>query len=277
MKNKRILALISSVVVLTMGITLSYNIIANAENSAINDYSNDTSNEDEPTTDDNSEDTENSQDSEDTTTSSNSNELQLLKYSDFSTDFINKIVIVGDSIASGFATYDRLPQSQVLATGSVGARNIHSFDFTVDDKSMDILDAISIKQPQYIFMSMGMNDVNLSSSDEYIENYNKNIDDIRSICPKSTIIVLGITPVISYSDFTSNDTLDTYNEALKLMAKNRRDGGEKTYYINVGTYLKDDQNSLKSEFSSGDGIHLDKSAYDYIFTCMINSINCINS
>lgn len=269
MKSKKILALISSMMVLASGLTLSLSISANAENSNT-DYTSDVDNEDVESTE-----SENTEESQDENTSVDDTELQILKYTDFPQDFIDKIVIVGDSIASGFNSFDRLPQSQVLATGSVGARNIHEFPFTVNDKSMDILDALSIKQPQYIFMSMGMNDINLSSSDAYIENYNKNIDDILSICPKSTIIVMGITPVIYYSDFTSNDTIDTYNEALKVMTKEHRENGQKVYYINASMYLKDEQNGLKSEFSSGDGIHLSSSAYDYIFTCMMNSLSWI--
>lgn len=270
MFNRKKLVLITSILMVVSSLSLSFGIYANAENSSI-DYTSDISPDETTSSDEN----ETAEDTESTENLTSNDELTLLKYSDFPTEFIDKVVIVGDSIASGFGTYDRLPKEQVLAVGSVGARNIHSFDFTVDGKTMDILDAISIKQPQYIFMSMGMNDVNLSSSDEYIENYNKNIDDILSVCPKATIIVMGITPVIHYSDFTSNDTIDSYNEALKVMTKNRRENSQKVYYINVSGYLKDENNALKDEFSSGDGIHLDQPAYDYIFTSMMNSLNWI--
>lgn len=269
MNNRKILTLVSSMMVLLSGLTLSLSIYANAESESKGYTSTDTAN------DGSTEDLEGNEEGQDEDTLDTSDELQLLKYTDFPQDFIDKVVVVGDSIASGFSSFDRLPQSQVLATGSVGARNIHDFSFTVGDESMDILDALSIKQPQYIFMSMGMNDINLSSSDTYVEDYTKNINDILSICPKSTIVVMGITPVIYYSDFTSNDSIDTYNDALKVMVKEFREGGQKVYYINVSAYLKDEQNGLKSELSSGDGIHLSSSAYDYIFTSMMNSLNWI--
>lgn len=200
-------------------------------------------------------------------------ELTTQSYVDYSTDFVEKLVIVGDSIASGFKSYERLPEGQVLATGSIGARNIHSFKVTLDGEELDILDALTIKQPQYIFMSMGMNDVNMISSDEYITNYTQNINDILQICPNSTIIVMGITPVTIASGFCDNSKIDEYNDALKDMATSLRGESKDVYYINVSKYLKDeDSNSLKSEYSSGDGIHLSGTAYDYIFTTMMQTI-----
>lgn len=222
---------------------------------------------------DSTEDLEYTSESEEEESSLDLEELTTQSYKDYSTDFLNKMVIVGDSIASGFKSYERLPEEQVLATGSLGARNIHSFTFTVGDQELDILDALTIKQPQYIFMSMGMNDVNLSSSDEYITDYTKNINDILQICPNSTIVVMGITPVTLASGFCDNSKIDEYNEALKSMATSMRELGENVYYINVSAYLKDeDTNALKSEYTSGDGIHLSGGAYDYIFTTMMLSM-----
>lgn len=264
MTNNKIVALITSIVLCGC---VMYGFQTSAESSNDIEYSTSTTDETSAIDDTSSTDTENQ------TTSTE--ELTLRKYQDYDSNFIKQLVIVGDSIASGFNTYERLPSEQVLAVGSLGARNIHSFQFSVNNQELDILDALSIKQPKYIFMSMGMNDVNLSTSEEYIENYTKNINDIFQICPNATIIVMGITPVISYSDFSDNSKIDTYNDALKQMAISMKSEGSNVQYINVSKYLKDDQNGLKSEFSSGDGIHLSNSAYDYIFTSMMLSLEWI--
>jgi lysophospholipase L1-like esterase len=205
-------------------------------------------------------------------TSATEETLITKDYNDYSTDFLSKIVIVGDSIASGFRTYDRLPSEQVLAVGSVAARNIHNFQFTVNDEDLDILDALSIKQPQYIFMSMGMNDLNMSSSEEFVADYTQNINDVFQTCPNATIIVMGITPLTYDSDFSTNSEIDSYNDALKEMATSMNQSGQNVYYIDVSKYLRDDQDNLKSEYSSGDGIHLAGPAYDYIFTSMMLSL-----
>jgi hypothetical protein len=39
--------------------------------------------------------------------------------------------------------------------------------------------------------------------------------------------------------------------------------------VNAAQYLKGDNNSLISELSSGDGIHLAAIAYDYLLTYML--------
>lgn len=255
MTNNKIIALITSLVLCC---SVMYGFKISAESSDTIEYGTDAPTEDT---------------TEEVTTSIE--EPILRNYQDYDSNFLKQFVIVGDSIASGFNTYDRLPSEQVLAVGSLGARNIHSFQFNIDGQDLDILDALSIKQPKYIFMSMGMNDINLSTTEEYVTNYTQNIHDIFEICPNATIIVMGITPVISYSDFSDNSKIDTYNDALKQMAISMQGEGSKVYYINVSKYLKDEQNSLKSEFSSGDGIHLSGSAYDYIFTSMMLSLEWI--
>lgn len=261
MTNNKIIALVTSLILCGSAM---YSVQTNAESTDTLEYSSDVSTSEDISIDDTS---------SDVTTSM---EVPTLKsYEEYDANFLKQLVIVGDSIASGFNTYDRLPSEQVLAVGSLGARNIHTFEFTIDGQELDILDALSVKQPKYIFMSMGMNDINLSTSEEFVNNYTQNINDIFEICPNATIIVMGITPVISYSDFSDNDKIDTYNDSLKQMAISMQGDGSRVYYINVSKYLKDEQNGLKSEFSSGDGIHLSGSAYDYIFTSMMLSLEWI--
>lgn len=212
------------------------------------------------------------EDDENEETSEVEETLITKSYNDYSNDFLSKIVIVGDSIASGFSTYDRFPSEQVLAEGSVGARNIHDFSFTANGEKMDILDALSIKQPQYIFMSMGMNDLNMSESDQFVDDYTQNINDVFQTCPNATIIVMGITPLAYTSNFSTNEKIDKYNNALKDMANSMNQSGQNVYYIDVSKYLRDDDDYLKSDYSSGDGIHLAGGAYDYMFTSMMLSL-----
>ena len=81
------------------------------------------------------------------------------------------MTVVGDSIAYGFNAYGYISDEQNLAQGSVGIRNIHDFTFTDNDgQEVDVLDALEERQPAYIYMSMGMNDVNMCTEEEYI-NY----------------------------------------------------------------------------------------------------------
>lgn len=273
MAVKKILALVFSIT-LVSSLVYSLGIYAESSNGEI-EYGS-------ATTQDTTSNEDTNADGEDTTQAvdnSYSNELQTYSYTDYNQTFLDSMVLLGDSIAYGFAVYDRLPEECVLAQASIGARNINTteFTFSVGNKSnLNILDAVSIKQPTYTFMSMGMNDINMGSTDDFTNNYTTNINDIFKVCPNTTVIVMGITPITSSSTFATNEKIDTYNEALKQMCNTLKSQGLKVYYIDVSKYLKDESGNLYSDYASGyDGVHLVGTAYDYMFTTMMLSLQMI--
>ncbi len=185
-------------------------------------------------------------------------------------EYLDNIVIIGDSITKGYSVYGRMKADNVLAVGSVGTRNLFTYTYNYQGYSLDLLDILKRKLPEYIFISLGMNDINILSEDEYTEVYENNIDEILKATPDSTIIVTAITPITSDNDFTQNEKIDKYNEALRKMAIKLRD--KKVYYINSAQYLKNEYGCLISDFSSGDGIHLSEKAYDYMLSYMLTML-----
>lgn len=140
-----------------------------------------------------------------TTTAQSAESLSAAEKERLHTIYGEKMTVVGDSIAYGFNAYGYISDEQNLAQGSVGIRNIHEFTFTDNDgQEVDVLDALEERQPAYIYMSMGMNDVNMCTEEEYINYYQEAISSIQQLCPNSNIIVAGITPVASDSDYTDN-------------------------------------------------------------------------
>ncbi|MDO5559755.1 MAG: GDSL-type esterase/lipase family protein [Oscillospiraceae bacterium] len=190
-----------------------------------------------------------------------------------SSEYLSDIVVVGDSIAKGYGVYGRLPVDNVLAVGSVGARNLFTYTYEYQGFSLDLLDILGRKLPKYIFISVGMNDVNILSDEEYAQVYENNIKSILEKTPESKIFVMAVTPVASITQFTSNDKIDKFNEKLRVMVNNM--DNDAVYYINAAQYLKNDYNYLISDFSSGDGIHLAASAYDYLLSYMLTAIDWI--
>lgn len=175
---------------------------------------------------------------------------------------IDDIVIVGDSIALGFGIYDRLPDEHVLAKGSVAARNLSDFTFNYNSSECSVYDIIGSEQFHNIYMSMGINDVNIGDIDYFLNHYIDNINQIKSRVPDCHITLLSITPVSAESSFTTNDTIDEYNLALAKLATDT----ENVDFIDISHGLKSSDNALKPEFSGGDGIHLAPSAYDVILS-----------
>ncbi len=219
-----------------------------------------------------------------TTTSYTKGEKELGNYSsDFkalSLDEINSlntegIVIVGDSIASGFKVYKRLPDNQVMATGSLGARNIHDFKVTLNGSELAVADSIRILKPKYICMSMGMNDLNIGSMQDFITNYTNNINELHQASPNSKFIIMSITPIASGVTHSTNEKIDTYNQTLLQMVKDRTD--LPIYYVNSGQALKNQWNSLAQIYSGGDGIHLTPVSYDTMLTYLLGALSEIDS
>lgn len=198
-----------------------------------------------------------------------------LTSSELSSMYTDGIVIVGDSIASGYKVYNRLPENQVMAVGSLGARNIHDFKVTLNGAEYAVKDAISILKPEYICMSMGMNDLNIGTKEDFISNYKANIDELRSVSPDSTFIVMAITPIAADSTHSTNYTIDTYNQALIDMV-NEIDYVP-IYYVDAAQTLKNEWNALSSTYSGGDGIHLAPTSYDTMLTYLLGALSEIDS
>lgn len=187
--------------------------------------------------------------------------------------YMDDVVIIGDSITKGYSVYGRLKDDNVLATGSIGIRNVLETEFDYQGYKLGITDILGRKKPKYIFISLGMNDLNWRSEEQYISDFQNFISEIQKVSPDSCIIVTAVTPVSRQTDFTENSKIDLYNEDLRKMVFDYN--SDKIYYVNAARYLKGDDNYLISEFSSGDGIHLSAGAYDYLLTCMLSMLDWI--
>ncbi len=172
-------------------------------------------------------------------------------------DFLGRCVFVGDSICSGLGHYGIIPMERVIAQGNIAARNIFDFKFAVDGGELTLVSALVNANPEYIVFSMGINDVNITSEQEFTDNYREILQTTEGFLPNAQLIVLSITPIDVESSFTTNESIDNFNSALKKLA----DENGKWTYIDVTKELKNSENALKSAYSSGDGIHLSPDAY----------------
>lgn len=95
-------------------------------------------------------------------------------------------VIMGDSITEGFTVYDILNASSVVATIGV--------ELTKLDEELNR--AVELN-PQYIFLSYGMNDVIATDGniDLFVEQYGTLIDRLKNGLPDTKIFVNSILPV----------------------------------------------------------------------------------
>lgn len=195
---------------------------------------------------------------------------KLYKFSDADERFLSDVTFVGDSICYGLEVYDYMPPDNVLAVGSVAARNIFDFIFDVGDAEYGIVDAVKKVQPKIVIFSMGMNDINLTNPDQYCENYMNLLDKVHAAVPSAKLYVASITPISNGIDFNNNANIDNYNATIKQFLA---DSGKGYGYVDIASYLKDKWNGLSYEYSGGDGIHLQGHAYSAILYQVCEQLN----
>ena len=167
-------------------------------------------------------------------------------------EYFDEFALVGDSVCSGFASAGYFSQKNNLARPSIAAWNIHQFLITSDDLSTDVLVHLYNKQPKYVLFSMGLNDVNLTTKKEFVQNYFQLLDECREASPNSEFIIMAVTPVCS--NFCKNEKIDDYNLALAdAIAKS---GNKHYHFVDPTDLLKGEDNKLKEEYAFEDGTHL---------------------
>lgn len=159
----------------------------------------------------------------------------------------NNSVILGDSRAEGFKSYDLLPDSIVLAEIGAQIKRIPEFAET-----------IGTRKPEVIYLCYGLNDVLANvgmenGPDGYGELYESYIKQLLEKSPNSRIVVCSIIPA-SPSAVAANPGYEKtadFDRQVKEMCER-----------NGWTYV--DASSLVSDPSvyEPDGEHFVRSAYD---------------
>lgn len=166
-------------------------------------------------------------------------------------------LFVGDSTCLGFSTWEVIDSKNVYATGNVGARNMLDYEMYYLSEPAKFVNVLNAVKPKHIFFWMGMNDVNMTSSEEYCENY-KVIIDTALKNSDADIYICAITP-ISNLNFTEPAYISEFNDAIGHFV--RKNYKERVYTVNFGEPLKNAEGILDEQYNGGDGIHLSRKAY----------------
>lgn len=171
--------------------------------------------------------------------------------------FVEHSLFVGDSICSGFGGYGIVPWDNVAAKGNLGSRSFFDYTFSFRDKEeQTYAQVLKTAKPRYVFLSMGMNDVNMVYEDTYCENYRKVIQATLD-GSSADVFVAAITPVCS--DFCANSVIDSFNDYMRRFIA--EEFPERVHFIDFGQYLKNERGKLRTCLHSGDGVHLGPYCY----------------
>lgn len=163
-------------------------------------------------------------------------------------------VFTGDSHVAYFPVTEWFEAKDVLNNGIRG------------DKTTDVLrriDSIAAKQPQSIFIQVGINDILRTVSDsnlvtDIVTNYGRIISAIQATSPKTKIFIQGLMPVNEFYTGKRQDSITRViievNTELKQLA-----AAQHCSYTDLFSALTKDS-SLPMNYSV-DGLHLNEDGY----------------
>ena len=150
-------------------------------------------------------------------------------------------VVMGDSITEGFSFFDVLNASSVVSKIGV---HLNELDEQVQQvKELD---------PQVIFLAYGMNDVisTAGDTDQFLEEYETLVDQLREEVPNAHIYVNSIFPVTDSAVKKEPELaqISEYNTALKGMCDEMQVGFIDNTELVEDQYYEEDGVHFKAEF-----------------------------
>jgi|GEM_PF-2243934 len=188
--------------------------------------------------------------------------------------YFKDIIFLGDSVTIGFDLYRSkikfngeavLRDVTVIAVGSYG---VYRSADEISDKSVHPLykgeqalpeDIIAEKDAKYVFICLGLNDVAIMSSDNYIGYYSYLINRIKYKNPDKTVVIMSVTPLVFGGQKTrlNNKTIMDSNNILLQFAQENN-----IPFIDYAAAIRNSQNCLYDELSSDAYCHLTIEAYN---------------
>ena len=170
--------------------------------------------------------------------------------------YFSDAVLIGDSRVVGFSYYGFLPEAQVLA--ELGATILG-----VEGK----LSAIRARDPAYIFLSFGANDLVSylwPTGPEYAARYSQLVELLEAEFPEAVIVVNSI-PAIRESSLHTQSIyyqVPEFNESLRQMC------------AETGAVFVDNDAVAEAhtDLYAGDGIHFAPGFYPYWAATMIEAV-----
>ena len=201
---------------------------------------------------------------------------ELLPTYDYGQAYIDSIVFISDTTLSSTEFSSLLRDGSQVWSGADGSfaldynTDTASVVYSTDGKKGAVSVAAEERKPQYVIITIGLeNGVAHCSKEKFQEYYSKIIDALKSSSPETKIILQSVFPtskkVSKDTPSISNQKISSANSWIAELAQSKS-----VRYLNTASALADSKGNLKSEYDSGDGIHLNSDGYtavlDYIRT-----------
>lgn len=196
--------------------------------------------------------------------------VRLALTEDAGTEYISKIIFLGDSTTYGLKYYEVLPNgkdtTQVWTpeSGTLALFNqsIATIVYPETGEQISIVSAVTLKKPEILLITLGINGIAEMQEDYFISEYTKLVNSILEASPDTIVILNTMYPVESdYKniDIISNEKIAQGNLWIEQVAE---DTGVK--FLNTYEAIADSDAALPEAYGNGDGIHLNTEGFNAI-------------
>lgn len=180
----------------------------------------------------------------------------LKETKEMSDEYLDNMVIAGDSVPWQFGLNGVFPSSRVWAKPCEGPFNFDSQKVYINNKQSNytLAELIVSKKPEYLTLHMGVCDTNNDNIEKFIESYGNVIDFIRDKSPDTKLMIMSLMPQIdeylSWIPLRNNVKLNKYNYYLAELCYNK---GVK--FLNASSVVKDSTGEGDPRLFFDDGYH----------------------
>ena len=159
---------------------------------------------------------------------------------------------VGNSMLEDLDMFGIIDNADFYAKTGLTVTSV--FEESTVDGSQPIMDEVTSKNYDKVFLMFGLNELGWSYSDVFVEDYGKIIDTFQEKCPDTEIYVQSLFPVSKErSDKNlygvTNDRIVEYNNLLKQLAEEKG-----VHYVDVYSAMVTEDGTL-DDSASPDGVH----------------------
>lgn len=168
-----------------------------------------------------------------------------------------RLFVMGDSVASGYAAYGRISYENSVAKVNVSSRTA---GYQVP--------LAKAKNPSLVLTSMGMNDWGISTA-SFAAAYKTLLQNLRKALPKSVILVGAITPIAAVNQYphVRPAIVKSHNAALKKLVSDFHDD-KMVFFDAYSVVVGNDGVYMQQKYAAFDGLHLQPGAYDALLNAM---------
>lgn len=183
--------------------------------------------------------------------------IMMSKGKDKGKEYINKIVIAGDSVPWHFGNYKIISPDRVYARPCEGPNNFFSQKVYYNNalSNYTLPELIVKNKPEYLYLHMGICDINQDNVNKFIENYKKAINYIEKESPDTEIVIMSLVPqtkeYLSWIPLRNNVKINKFNYYIAKMCQE-----EGIKFLDIAPFVKNKNGQANVNLFMDDGYHL---------------------